>query len=76
MRFNKMGQEKCQNYHPDYLQNLARSLGYRNYRVDRKKTGNYCPLVWLDVSGKFQTTAGSFSIALPYNVSFWNPMSG
>ena len=76
MRFNEMGQEKGQNYHPHYLQNLAWSLGYRNYKVDIKKTGNSWPLVWLDSSGKFQATAGNASMALPHDVSFWEPMSG
>ena len=76
MRFNKISETNCQNYHLNHLQNLASSLGYSNYRVDVKKTGNSCTLVWLDSSGNFQTTAGSSAIELPFDVSFWGNTSG
>ena len=76
MRLNKMGEATCQNYHPNHLQNLAKSLGYSTYRIKSKKTGNSCTLVWLDSSGNFQTTAGSSAMELPFDVSFWGNTSG
>ena len=76
MRFNKMGEASCQNYHPKYLQNLAMSLGYNTYKIDSKRTGNGCKLAWLDGSGNFQTTDGNFAMELPYDVSFWGKTSG
>ena len=68
MRFNKDGEGICQNYHPDYLKNLARSLGYGNFRVDQKQTGNMCKMVWLDGCGKFQTNNKQpyYEIIIPY----------
>ena len=76
MRFNKIGETNCQNYDLNYLQNLASSLGYSNYKVDVKKTGNSCTIVWLDSNGNFQSTGGSSSMELPYDISFWGPISG
>ena len=77
MRFNKDGEGICQNYHPDYLKNLARSLGYGNFRVDQKQTGNMCKMVWLDGCGKFQTNnKGGSAIEKPYKVTFWGPPPG
>ena len=77
MRFNKEGEGICQNYHPDYLKNLARSLGYGNFRVDQKQTGNMCKMVWLDGCGKFQTNnKGGSAIEKPYKVTFWGPPPG
>ena len=38
MRFNKEGEGKCRVYHPDYLENLAWTLGYSNYRVNTNKS--------------------------------------
>ena len=78
MRFNIAGQTKCQNYPLSHLSNLARSLGYSNYRVDKQKTGNGCPLAWIDSSGKFQTYGEKFNDnfhcckELPYDIIFWN----
>ena len=75
MRFNKMGESECQNYHPDYLENLAWSLGYSNYRVDGKKSGNGCRQVSLDSCGKFNVIREGGSragrVELPINVTFW-----
>ena len=74
MLFNKQGEGECQNYHPDNLENLAWSLGYSNYRVDRNKTGNNCPFASLDSCGKFQmnTERGAGNrIEAPYDVTFW-----
>ena len=75
MVFNKLGEGKCQYYHPDYLENLAWSLGYSNYRVDRNKSGNNCQFASLDRCGKFQINvesgAEANSIEAPYDVSFW-----
>ena len=77
MRFNKDGEGICQNYHPDYLKNLARSLGYGNFRVDQKQTGNMCKMVWLDGCGKFQTNnKGGSAIEKPYKVTFWGAPPG
>ena len=77
MRFNKEGEGICQNYHPDYLKNLARSLGYGNFRVDQKQTGNMCKMVWLDGCGKFQTNnKGGSAIEKPYKVTFWGAPPG
>ena len=82
LRFMKVGQAQgspyglCQNYHPDYLQNLARSLGYDNYRVDSTRARNLCPLAFLDSKGNFRTIPGNYSIELPTNVTFWGPVSG
>ena len=72
MRFNEVGETTCQNYNPDYLQNLAQSLGYKNYRVNVEKMGNSCSLVWLDSIGNFQNTTGDPTRLLPYDVEFWN----
>ena len=72
MRFNQVGERTCQNYNPDYLQNLAQSLGYKYYRVNVERTGNFCALVWLDSKGNFQSTSGKGSKMLPYDVEFWN----
>ena len=77
MRFNKDGEGICQNYHPDYLKNLARSLGYGNFRVDQKQSGNMCKMVWLDGCGKFQTNnKGGSAIHKPYKVTFWGAPPG
>ena len=70
MRFNKKGETTCQNYHPDYLQNLATSLGYSTYVVDTKKRGNSCTLVWLDGNGNWQSASGDSALELPYDVTF------
>ena len=76
MRFNQKGQTVCQNYHPDYLGNLARSLGYNYYRVHVKNSGNACTLVWLDSNGKFQSSTGNANLELPLDVSFGGQISG
>ena len=76
MRFNKKGETLCQNYHPDYLGNLARSLGFSSYRVDVKTSGNSCDLVWLDSNGNFQISTGNSLNEKPYDVSFWGSISG
>ena len=79
MRFNKMGESECQNYHPDYLENLAWSLGYSNVTVNAKKSGNGCPFVSLDGCGEFQTghlPTFPNEVEKPYNVSFWGSFSG
>ena len=70
MRFNKKGEAACLNYHPDYLQNLATSLGYSTYVVDKQRAGNDCPLVWLDENGIFQYASGNRALELPYDVTF------
>ena len=72
MRFNKAGKTFCQNYSLNHLQNLARSLGYINYRVNVKKRGNSCNLAWLDSKGHFRSSYGSIYNFLPYDVEFWN----
>ena len=75
MRFNKKGEENCQNYHTDHLEALAWSLGYSNYRVDGKKSGNGCRQVSLDSCGKFNVIREGGSragrVELPINVTFW-----
>ena len=73
MRFNKKGETTCNNYHPDYLQNLATSLGYNTYVVNVKRAANGCRLVWLDGDGNWQ--AGSnydllYDLELPFDVTF------
>jgi len=75
MRFNKMGESECQNYNPDYLGNLAWSLGYSNFTVNAKKSGNLCTFVSLDECGKFQTSQGINSVEKPYKISFWGSFS-
>ena len=75
MRFNRQGETKCLNYHPDYLQNLARALGYKNYVIGYKKAGNLCRLAYIDDNGNFQIMAGNSSIEKIYDVSFWNWIS-
>lgn len=70
MRFNQAGQQECQNYHPKYLQNLAKALGYQNYKVAIKTSGNHCRLAWIDASGSFQTSSGDSTLKLPNEVSF------
>ena len=72
MRFNRQGENVCHNYHPDYLQNLAKAIGYRTYRVDYKSIGNSCKLAYIDNNGKFKSISGDTSIKKPYDVSFWN----
>ena len=72
MRFNRQGETKCLNYHPDYLHNLARALGYKNYVIGYKKAGNLCRLAYIDDNGNFQITAGNSSIEKIYDVAFWN----
>ena len=80
MRFNIAGQRKCQNYPLSWkkdLANLARSLGYSNYRVDVQKTGNSCALAWIDSSGRFYPYGDGLnenlrSMELPYDITFWN----
>jgi len=71
MRFNQAGEIICQNYHPDYLQNLAKALGYGHFRLNVTQTGNGCTLAWLDASGNLQTTWGNDELELPYDVSFY-----
>ena len=75
MNFNKKDEGNCQSYHPDYLENLAWSLGYSNYRVDRNKSGNSCQFASLDSCGKLQINiesgAEASSIEAPYDVTFW-----
>ena len=81
LRFMKVGQARdssyglCQNYHPEYLQNLAWSLGYSNHRVVSKRSNNWCPLAFLDSTGNFQTIPGNGSLELPANVRFWGTVS-
>ena len=70
IRFNKKGETSCQNYHPDYLQNLATSLGYSTYVVDKQRAGNDCSLVWLDENGILQYASGNRALELPYDVTF------
>ena len=77
LRFNIAGQTKCQNYPLSHLANLAKSLGYSNYRVDMQKTGNDCPLAFIDSSGKFRTYGDKGdenlrSLEKPYDITFWN----
>ena len=76
MRFNRVGETKCQNYDPDYLQNLARSLGYSKYTVNLKKYGGNCKLVWLDSNGEFQSAREfqefNTTISYPFDIEFWN----
>ena len=78
MRFNIAGQTKCQNYPISGLANLARSLGYSNYRVHIEKTGNGCAFAWIDSSGKFYHYGDKINGKLfrikkkPYDVIFWN----
>ena len=76
MRFNEFGNTICQNYHLDYLKNLARSLGYINYRVDYKKSGDTCKSAWLDSNGNFQASTSSTSRRYPFDISFWGPITG
>ena len=75
MVFNKQGEGTFQKYHPDYIENLAWSLGYSNYRVDRNKSGNSCQFASLDSCGKLQINvesgAEASSIEAPYDVTFW-----
>ena len=75
MRFNKKGKTICLNYHPDYLQNLATSLGYSTYVVNRTRSGNACTLVWLDANGNFQSASGDSSLELPFDVTFSRDVS-
>ena len=79
MRFNKKGEEKCQNYHTNHLKPLAWSLGYSNYRVDGKVSGNGCNQVALDKCGAFKIVknggSGAARFELPINVTFWGSFS-
>ena len=61
----------CQNYHPEYLQNLAWSLGYGNHRVVSTRPRNGCPLAFLDSTGNFQTIPANASLELLASVRFW-----
>ena len=70
IRFNRKGETACQNYHPAYLHNLAKSLGYSTYVVNMKKGVNACPLVWLDGYGNWQSSSGNATLELPFNVTF------
>ena len=78
MVFNKQGESICQNYHPDYLENLAWSLGYSNYRVDRNESGYSCQFASLDSCGKLQLNiewgAEANSIEAPVDVTFWGKL--
>ena len=77
MHFNKGGEAICQNYHPYYLEHLAWSLGYGEYRVDVKKPGGICNLVWLDGNGKLQTiNKTNGGLEKPYKITFWGPVAG
>ena len=77
MRFNIEEETFGLNYHPDHLQNLARSLGYGNYRVDDKRSGNYLPMVYIDSCGNFiKTTRPDSSIEKPYDITFWGTILG
>jgi len=76
MHFNKGGEAICQNYHPYYLEHLAWSLGYGEYRVDVKKPGGICNLVWLDGNGKLQTiNKTNGGLEKPYKITFWGPVA-
>ena len=74
MRFNKKGETTCNNYHPDYLQNLATSLGYNTYVVNVKRAANGCRLVWLDGDGNWQAASKYddllYDLELPFDVTF------
>lgn len=65
----------CHDYHPNYLQNLAKALGYSNFRIDSKKAGTSCALAWLDASGNYQEKKRDkikdARIEKPYSVSFY-----
>src|SRR5262249_37874281 len=60
----------CQNYNTDYLQNLTWALGYNSFNVAQTKTGNSCPLTWIDANGNFASAGGDGGKLLPYDVTF------
>ena len=70
MRFNQAGQSSCYNYHPNYLGNLTKALGYSKFIIGEKSDENACRLAWLDANGNFQTTEGNMDLVLPRVVSF------
>lgn len=72
MRFT-LNQPNCQNYHPAYLQNLAKALGYSSFTVNQTKTGNLCARTYLDNNLDFQVTSGDGNQALIYDINFDNP---
>ena len=77
MRFNKEGEGICQNYDPDYLRNVARSLGYGHFWVVGSRANVFDKTVWLDGCGKFQTNnKGGSAIEKPYKVQFWGAPPG
>ena len=80
MRFNIKGETKCQNYHIKHLKVLAKSLGYSDYKVNRKLKGNGCRQVSLaPCRGINIVKDGGFMAGrteLPINVIFWGSFSG
>ena len=80
MRFNKKGETKCQNYHIKHLKVLAKSLGYSDYKVNGKKSGNGCTQVSLAPCRGINIVKDSGFMAgrteLPINVTFWGSFSG
>ena len=71
MRFTK-GNQDCRNYHPTYLKNFANAIGYANFQIMQKKTGNSCERTWIDDNGMFQQMNGDSGSQLPYEIKYWN----
>lgn len=71
MRFNN-NRNSCLNYHPNYIQNFAKAIGYANVSVLRRKSGNSCTRTWLDSNGNYRTTSGNSSQRQIYEVEFYN----
>ena len=81
MNFDKKNEGNCQNYHLDYLENLAWSLGYSNYTVNVKKfSSSGCKFVALDTCGDMQTIMEggmeTADIEAPYDITFWGSLDG
>ena len=71
MRFT-LNTPSCQNYHPNFIQNLATALGYAKYTVNQTKTGNSCTRTYLDSNLIFQSTTGDSTQAQIYDINFDN----
>ena len=80
MNFIKQDEGNCQNYHLDYLDNLAWSLGYSNYTVNVKKSSSGCKFVALDTCGDMQTIMEggkeTADIEAAYDITFWGSLDG
>ncbi len=71
MRFTQNTPD-CQNYHPDFIVNFARAIGYANHQVTQTKTGNSCVRTYLNDQGVFQSTGGDAAQAQIYVIDYTN----